>query len=469
MIGRLRREEQGVALITAIMVSMAVLTLSTVSLQLALHSSETSSYDRRRVQSIAAAEAGLDYFQSLLSNTGGQTVPCSVTKSLTGSPGTFTVTATFYATEGSTTPMSCPLATDAVPQAARVVSVGRSTAATPARTMETYLRLSVSQGGTFGISGSVFAENAINVVSTAQIGGQYFNDADLYTNGSISLASSSVIYGKVSAQGAVTLKSNANIKRDVWAGGNVSLASGADILGSATTPGSITMAGNSTIAGDAKAGGSITGGTVGGVRSPNTPGVTGPPTRAYPTFTFKSSDWLAGGYAIQTFSGPSACSAAVSYVQSTWTTGNLVVRITEPGTVCTTTFTTGTYNVKGNLAIVSDGPVLLRTNARFNPFPPTQTFTVFVFAGLSGGAPCNLTAETNSGFNPGLTTMLYVPSTCTIDMVSNSTLSSGQIIGGTINFKHAAAFAYQPAPIPGSGTGGFKQDILYRREIVTAS
>jgi Tfp pilus assembly protein PilX len=62
MIRQLRRghaDERGIAVITAMLVSVVVVILGITSVAVAIHNSEASSYDRRRVQGVAASEAGL--------------------------------------------------------------------------------------------------------------------------------------------------------------------------------------------------------------------------------------------------------------------------------------------------------------------------------------------------------------------------------------------------------------------------
>jgi hypothetical protein len=460
-------------LITAVMVSGVVFILGMVVVRMAIHNTEASAYDRRRVQSIAAAEAGVEYYFSLLAGT--TTPECSVTRTMVGSPGSFTVTGTFY--DVNNVALSCPpgstLAAGVNPTSVIVRSVGTSGLPTPRRTMQAYAKLSGTPGVVFDNAGAIFAQNAANFTSQASIGGTRFSDADLYSNGSVSLASSSVIYGKVYAQGSLTMQSNAEVKRDVWTGGTITLKAGARIRGSATssaTGASMTLAANARIFGGAKAAGSITGGTVDVYRSPNQTGLSPPPYRSYPIFTYVPADWTASGYTNQqTFSGSTACTSAESYIKSTWTSGNLLVRILAPGASCSTgasglTFS-GTYDVKGNLAIISDGPVTLSDSARLVPSPATSAFEVFVFAGLSGTSPCNITFGINARFNPGLVTLLYTPAACSIIMNNNSGITQGQILGGTVDFKHTAAFQYTRLAVPGTGTGGFKQDVVYKREI----
>lgn len=489
MLKKLQREE-GFAIITAVMTSVVVVLLGTTVVQLAVHNSESSSYDRRHVQSIGAAESGLDYYMSFLTATGGQTPPCMVNKPMEGSPGRFTVTPTFYDSTGAViSDFTCANPNlQTTPSAVLLHSVGCSktipavdpVSATPgvyecepitdrsemSRTMEAYAKLSVATGGTFDNAGAIVAQNSVNFTSNATIGGNNYSDADVYSNGTVTLASGSTLYGKVYVQGAFTMASNSEVKKDVSANGGITMSSKAIIRGSATSSNSsITLANNATIYGTAKAKLSITGGTVVGGRSANqNPAPEAVPARTYPAFTYTPSDWTTAG-----FTNPgdfATCSAAETYIRSTWTTGNLLVRITAPGSSCTLTFATNTtYSMKGNLAVISQGPVTFSTNSRFVP-PASGTANVFLFAGLSGTAPCNITMNSNAGFNPGITTLMYVPSTCTIDMLSNTALSQGQIMAGTVNFKHTAQYSYSRLTVPGTGAGGFKQDLTYKREII---
>lgn len=466
MFSRMHKEEDGFALLTAIMTSAIVVFMGTTVVQLAIHNTTGSASDRRNVQSIGAAEAGIDYYFSWLTATGGQQPPCSVTRSMAGSPGSFTVTPTFYDSFGA--PLQCPPQSD--PSAVLLHSVGTSTA-TSTRTMEAYAKLTIATGTSFDNAGAIVAQNAVTFTSNATIGGSNYSDADVYTNGNLTLASNSTLYGKILAQGSLTMSSGSEVKKDVWTKGGITMSAGSTIRGTVTASGppnaNITLSNNAHIYNGAKASGTITGGTVDVFRSQNQTGLTAPPTRTYPTFTFVPADWTAAGFVNQqTFSGASACSSAESYIRTSWTSGPLLVRVAAPGSTCTLTFTANTnYTVKDQLAIISDGPVTMNTNARFAP-TSGQTYNVFLMAGLSGTAPCNITMNTNSGFGPGLPTLLYTPSTCAIDLWSNTALTQGQILSGVVNFHHTAQFQYSRLTVPGTGAGGFKQDVVYKREVI---
>ena len=69
MLNRLRDEEQGVAMIMALAVAFIVLLLSTVVVAQSIHSLESSGYDRERLLSVNAAEAGTNYWYAFLETT----------------------------------------------------------------------------------------------------------------------------------------------------------------------------------------------------------------------------------------------------------------------------------------------------------------------------------------------------------------------------------------------------------------
>lgn len=459
MMRKLRRSEEGSTLVMAMLVCSVILVLGTMIVELAMHNSTASSYDRRRVQSIAAAEAGVDYYFSQLAATGGNNPPCSVANTMAGSPGGFQVTATFYDKLGN--PLTCPIGSE-VPDAVLVSSVGRSTVSSDTRTMQAYARLVGATGGTFDNSGAIFGHQNVTFTANATIGGEAYSDADLYSNGNVVLASNSTMYGNIYAQGSVTVSSNADVRKSIWSVGNISLSSGARVRSTAmSSGGSIALANNARIYGGAKAAGAISGGFVDNYRSPNQAGLPTPPTRPYPVFSYVPGDWTAAGYTVQTFTD---CNTAETFLKTGWTSGDVVIRITSP--TCELAIDGGPINVKGNLAIIADGPVSLATNVRFVPSPSGTPRDMFLFAGLSGTPPCSLTLNSNSGFNPGLMTFLYVPQTCSVELKSNTGLAEGQLFGGNVSFKHTASFRYKRLAVPGTGVAGYKQDVVYKREVV---
>src|SRR6266568_4053241 len=144
------RDERGVALVTALLVSMVVLSLSLVVVQLSIHNSGQSSYDRRRDQAIGAAEAGIDSAFATIQFTGTASLPCgpdSYQGTLSTTPASsYSVTISYYDTSPPTgSALSCPLTDDSAPVAAELVSVGTAVVATSpdavSRRMQTEIRL----------------------------------------------------------------------------------------------------------------------------------------------------------------------------------------------------------------------------------------------------------------------------------------------------------------------------------------
>ena len=454
---RITRED-GVALVVAMLVSFVVMVLGTTVVSLSMHNAESSSQDRKRVQAIASAEAGIDYYLSYLQNTGGQSPACSVTMSVpTTPPGSFTVTPIFY--NAALAPMACPLT--ATPSYVLIRSAGRSNTAKPTRTMDAYARLTQTQGISFDNYGALFGDTSITFRSNASIGGSQYNDADVYTNGSFSLLSNSTIYGRVYAQGNVSMAQGSEIKQDLWANGSITLRNSARVRGAATSStSSISLINATRVYGNAKAGTTITGGTVDGYRTQNTPSAA-PPVRTFPVFTYNATDWTAAGYTERIY--PNTCSTAASDLANWFGAGggNYVVRIVGG---CALNISAN-VTVRGNLGIISDGSVSLANNVRFLPAAGTGPWNVYLMAGLTGAAGCNVTFNNNAGMNSGLVTMLYASAACSVNMNSHSGLATGQILGGVLDFRHTAAFQYARITIPGGGSGGFKQDVSYRREV----
>ncbi|HSH58935.1 MAG TPA: hypothetical protein VK988_04695 [Acidimicrobiales bacterium] len=457
-------------MITAIMVAFVVTVLGAASVQIAVHNSEASGHDRRRTQAVAAAEAGIDYYLSHLSSNVTSSVQCTLSGTLTASPaGTFSVKTVFYDSAGSPLPSTsgsqCPLAAN--PSAVMVSSVGRASAGSkPARTMQAYATLSPAATAPFNNAGSIFADKNLSISATATLGGSQYSDADVYTNGNFSLASRSVLYGNVYAQGTATLEANSEVKRDVWANGSVTMSGSARIRGNATSStSSITLGGQSRIYGSARAGTTISGGTIDGTKTQNSPS-SPPPVRSYPTFVYSASDWINAGYTVRDYTN---CSTAVTDIRNWWgsSSGSNVVRVTGG---CNMTFpVNSSTTVRGNLAIVTDGSVTWDNNSRFAPASGTGPWNLHFFAGLSGVAPCGLTANNNSGTNAGLKTLIYTHQACTVDINSNSAIAEGQIISGTVNVKQSFSFSYSQVAVPGTSGGGLKQDVRYKREVVTSA
>src|SRR5919108_170230 len=194
-------DERGVAMVTALLATLVVASLGLVVLQLSAHNASTSALDRKRVQAVDAAEAGIDAYFPL-------------------TPGAhYHVTVELYSTWPPTgSPLACPPSVD--PAAAKVTSVG--TAVSPgssvavSRTMQSEVRLVPQYPQTaFG----VFSDTGLNFQNKLTMNGNVGNDANAYTNGNFTMANNTVIAGSVYAQGTASV-TNGVVKGDIWSNGS---------------------------------------------------------------------------------------------------------------------------------------------------------------------------------------------------------------------------------------------------------
>jgi hypothetical protein len=229
---------------------------------------------------------------------------------------------------------------------------------------------------------------------------------------------------------------------------------GGSVISSTST---ISVSGNSTVYGGAKAASSITvsnPATVNGTQSPNTSGIGSPPALTYPTYTYSASDWTPPGVSPQT-----SCANATTAI-STWTTGDLYIRLTAG---------TGQCNLQskvlpGNLAILTDGGITFPSNTKFTT--TTGTHTVYLFTGMTGSCG-DVISNSNSGIVAPLKVLLFTPSTCSTTINSNSWNASGQLFSGTVNFNSNSAITYAPISLPNTTGTGSLIDIVYKREVTS--
>ena len=435
--------------------SMVVVTLGATSVAVSLHGSEQSARDRRNVQSIHAAEAGLNYYYSHLQSGGTEDLRCSLSQSLTTSPvARFDATATYYDDAGL--PMSCPLG-DRIPESVLITSVGLSADSPPARTMQAQVDLEAIPGGAFGEL-AIFSEANPVLNSNVQVFGGESVEGNVYSNGDVLISSNTTVYGSVEAQGSVTIASNAQVKRGVLAGSSVRLDSNASVLQNVVSASSsVSLDSNAHVFGDARAGTTITtdgSSSIDGDVLPNSPSEP-PVRRSFPVLVFDPLAWQEAGYRIQTFA---SCLEAMLFIAAA-PPGDQVVRITAP---CDLSYGSNEeVLVRGNLAIVSEGSLTMNSNTRFtNLGEPHKLFLLF---GLGGASPCNIAFRSNSGIGDGLQSVLYSP--CAVDMRSNNMVAEGQVFGGSVLFSSNASLTYQPIGVPGYGVSTFEENILYIREV----
>lgn len=472
---RVRRDEQGMAIVTSMLAMVVLTALALVAVQTSFHQGDQTAADRRRVQSVGAAEAGIDYVIKVLETTNTAALPCGtdVTGSLAPAPSvaSYRVRVTYYASYPPTgVAMACPLTQATPPRGALIRSTGTTAErAQSARTMEALVRLEPIVGA---FDKALLADNSLNTANSFTIEGYQGNDGNIYTNGDWNCSNSPVVNGSVYAQGRITMANSCTVQGDAWANGAVTLDHSALVGGDVTSStAGLTVSANSghrvngdatvlsTVSNPAKVRGSVT------TAKQSPP----PPLQAFPIINFVAADWQASGYTVQTFAD---CAAAKTFIDGlAATTTKYVVRITSS---CDLSYANNsTVNLGRDLAIVTDGSFTAQNRFTIQSTnPPGNTYSLFLivpYTKADGGAQtCTPTGTgninlTNQTTFSRLNVAFYTP--CTAN-VANLSRVSGQVIARTINVANNFLLRFSPVLIPNAGyITGSKIDVAYLREV----
>jgi hypothetical protein len=450
--------EQGMAIVVAMVISMIVVTLGAASVSLAIHNSQASAYDRNRVQSIHAAEAGINYYFSHLQSGGTDDFQCTISQTLNTTPvARFDATVVFYDAAGF--PLACPLG-DVLPDSALIRSVGRTTSDAARRTMEARVNLVPLPGGPFG-EYAIFSDGPPGFDSNVVVFGGDGVEGNVYSNSDILVRSNSIIHGNIDGQGSVRLESTAEVNRSIHAASFVELDSDARVLENVTSAGSsIRLDGNAQIFGDARAATTITVQSSAMIHEqvmPNSPS-SPPPFQPFPELVFDPFAWGEAGYTVHTFLSCLDAKAFIAGIAS----GDHVVRITS---ACDLAYSSNQQvTVRGNLAIVSNGSLSMGSNTFFAN--EGEEHTLHLLFGLGRMSPCDIRFDSNSEIDLGLRTVLYTP--CAIDMRSNTLVVRGQMFGGSVLFNSNTQLTYEPIGVPGFGETSFEEDVVFVREVANS-
>jgi len=181
-------------------------------------------------------------------------------------------------------------------------------------------------------------------------------------------------------------------------------------------------------------------------------------------FTYTQADWQNRGYTILNYSGATACTLAKTFLTSTWTSGDYVVRIAN---TCTLAFANyDQLTTKGNLLIVSDGAWTMDGHALVTAGAGNSKTGLFVF-NYSTARPCATTGisfNSQAQIDSTVNALIYTP--CAVTFGAQSAALSGQIVAGSVSFGAGATITTVPILIPGPSANGFMQQMKYRREVI---
>ena len=484
MLIRLRLgDERGVALVVALLVSFVVLLLGTAVVSLSLHNLDASGYDRRRLLSIGAAEAGLDSYYETIERTPPASLPCTLSGTVSSGPNTATYEASIKVYNGAGAEIACPPSgTNAA--GALITSTGQAGTNAP-RTMQSYVRMTPIYGGW---EAAIFANTPttigqrMTVTSASGSGGDVYVNGDLTLNNAITVGGSLIVSPAGAATGALTMSNQVNIQSDVWANGNVIMSNGATVGGDViSSAGNISVSNPAKILGDATAAGTV--GSASQISGLVTPGYAQdpPPGQALPQITFSAAEqqeWTNAGYVTVPFTGIGTlpCTLAKTFIANVASglepANNYVVRIISTGTPCKLTFANNTTTtVRGNLAIITDGAIEMQQKNVWQAVGGDRK--LFFISLYRSGLDCstgnyNVTTSNNTDFlNSAGTDLLdvFFYSPCTVSL-ANQNAFRGQVFGQTVSITNQVNMTFVPTVVPGvTQIVGFRQDPAYVREV----
>ena len=497
---RLPQREDGIAMVTAILVSAVILMLSITAASLSIHSTNQSGLDRKKTQVIAAAEAGLDSAISLLQTKSTAQLPCSLQGTLQTTPQQqYTVTVAYYAQTGTYSNAGAPIPCDAsiglsatctsanasqtglCPYRAVLTSKGSSlpVALTPGsnRTMQSEVRLSPTYAS---LSQAIFSDSAPSIANNTVINGYQGNDANIYTNGAFPCTNSVTDHGSVYAQGTGTMTQTCHVGGDFWTNGSITMSNNSIVDGSAkSSTGSITLSNSATVQLDAMAFSTVTlNGSNAHVYGSRVQGWNGgpPPALSFTQILYDEPGWITLGYTVHTDNDPNAttrCTNAANYIKALGSTMPKTVEHITPA--CPLTLSGGTVNLYDDLVIVngdtaSGGAISLSGITIQSGNSASHKAQFLVPYSAAAAAACGTSSSPDFSTNNQVTIthlseFVYTP--CTININNHSGGDGAQFYGGTVLIKNQFTMTYLPFTIPGAGgVSGYNAEVAYKREIV---
>jgi Tfp pilus assembly protein PilX len=478
-------DDDGVAMIVAVMVAFVVLLLSTVVVAQSIHTSSRSGYDRERLQSVNGAEAGLDYYYNYLSKTSGSALSVNpVTFSIGSSPGStsVTVTPTYYLDTTGTTVFTGAITGSNYPHSVRILSVATTNGKT-ARKMASFAVLHAVFGG---FTGAIVSNNSMSPSNSFSVAGLNGNDGDIYViSGNFSATSGNQIArGNLYVpNGSITLSTQFHLYGTAWANLSATVShSQAQVDGDlkSTTSSTVVSAGHVTPGGAYYCTGSApSASAVAGPRV-QTCSLGSPPTQAFPQLRYVQSEWSSDVPSYTNFQSFVDCTTARNYIESTGAyaatgfsghnVGNTVVRILN--TCEYTPSNNSSVSLLGHLAIIADGSINLSQQSLWTGSSGSVKSLYFMSPYPTTGTPSCVTPPTTPSTNVSVgqntnfsNVAVFSYSPCTVTLSNNNTAYPGQAIGGNVVVGNNFTMSYTPTKTPGLLVSSFNQDISYIREV----
>jgi cytoskeletal protein CcmA (bactofilin family) len=450
---RLRRDE-GIAMVSVLMLVLALTGIAVGAIQVAEHSNDVTSVDRERLQTVESAEAGVSAAMRRME------VAPSIASVCTG---VLDAARTDLRDNNNElvgqyqVKISADVSVPVDPFSCVIDSWGFAPTGgdRALRHLEVQAKLVPKAGFPFtlfaeGTTGTIYVKNSGTI------------DGDIYAE-TLDQSKNNVFARDVITTGAIETKNNAVYAGNIWAAGNVTLNSNSTVGGTITASGSngdgnVSLASGSVVNGDVLAKGTITNnGTINGSPSAGNPNLPAPPTLVKPTFDDN---------ALTPYTYDNGTSTNVnSQLNTNRTNLSGTYRYTGTGTITMP----DNVIVNGDLTIVSRGSIDLGQTMSLGancqtPNPPCvvaivalgqassyQTDAIEVPKAFTGASGLHILMYTLEGFDVknamSFTGSIYADS---IDAKNTFTISESDVLktdgpdGFTWDFSSSSSFAIVP-------------------------
>ncbi len=470
-------DDDGAALVTVVLLTSGFLALSMLIAHLAMQGILGASVDRKRLVSIAAAEAGLDTAFSLIkAGTGNR---CTVTGELPGTGsvvGTYSVAVTYYDSSNAT--VSCDPTNG--PAAGAVAATLQATGSTvnaaysgadlALGNRKLTARLAIVESTSSGAAPTaLFSEASLTVNGGTLIydtdGNSATSLATVYTNGDFLCDNGGTeVQGAAQApKGLATMNGGCILGGDLTASGLVYMNnSGTSVGGSAySTADSLSMEGGAVVKGNAKVNGTITlnnsGTAIYGTQTQGAATSSFPDLRqAFPYQWYDSTVWDAAGFTQKTDLGTS-CTNAFTTASAAPSSSGAKILIRGDCTLGTGTITAKTdvalfltKGFNGALTIASDSSSVKRNVYLIVPAGSTAKPTNWTPPTSCTTGNTTLQGDTTSASSINL----YIYTPCALTLVPSVSLY-GQLFGGSIDpgSSSGSVIRFVDVSVPGEPTG----------------
>lgn len=417
--------ESGMAMVLSMSVAFVVFTLGAVWIGLGTHQINATGREKLREQARNVAEAGLNAGMSRLSADAAAT---GIT--LTAMDG--------GEFEVSIYPVVDPLIDPTDPRR-YIVSKGyapkKAHPNRQARRLEQQVELVPTDGfryALFSYPGGITGDNRMTV------------NGDVYAAGNLALANNSTVSGSVTTLGSLTTSNNSTIAGDVHAANNVTLDNpSTTVLGNVYAGGNVTMTGR--VKGNVQAGGTISGGTVDGSRSQNSPPAP-PAPQTLPQFVW--SDVVAKYGTASTYGTSAAFQTYWSANRNSFSGAHRI----SCGALCGTIDFNNKWTLMDNTTIYSDGPISLSRDI-VNGRADGKDITLTIVSDATDTALTKAMSMSNNVTLPDNIKVVFFAKNGTVKFTQLKHFT-GTVYAKSIALSQQFTLTFRPLSPPGFNFGG---------------